>query len=882
MRSIMRASLLCVLLLAVLLHSTSATERRRQRPGLNLATPSPSSSPSPPSWTPHSIASSPAPLPLSSPLHPSHGTVNNLHLDPAVDCALRSFAIEVVTALQPSTAWANWTALTQSAFQMGQCNVTIEPQPSPTAAFASRPTPARAEQVGLNECEVEVFVDADQGEDSNDGSESTPFASLPHALTRLRTLRSPTTPACITLRGGRHYLGALAPSSPRSRDGGLHLTPADSNLILRPYGSEAVTLSGGFPLPALNWTEYTKTAAGSVMQAKIPANYPLPSTFNELYIDGVAAVRAKYPNGNPYFHGLYSDPSGYIESAASWLPRKSFPPSIPIHIADPNRNGTVFRYYDLGVEGGASVFDPPTNFWSVANPNAGGNYGVPSGLVVNSDLLPRLKGWASAPNALVHGFHSGYWGSWIFDVEAVNVTSGAIMFGAGGFQEARGSGGGGQWYISNVLAELDEPNEWYIDMPSRTLYFMPNKTMPTLLVGAQTGSVMSLIGAKSSPLKNVIIKGFTLTETSNTFMAAYEAPASGDWAIHRGGAVFIEGTENIRFEGNLITQVATNGLVISNWNNNVTVDSNEFVWLGDSAIIIVGSSALIDGVGCSDQPDNITVSRNLIHETGAYVKQSAPTFVALSRQVLIDGNVAFNVPRSAVNINDGFAGNKTISHNVFFNAVRETSDHGPINTWDRQPYLTTQGGNGASLIPHQSYIHHNALFNNYNSFYPIDHDDGSCYYLDSYNVQFYGAKKNYLGHSKIDRFELYIYPDTKDAQGPGVCIADQAPTRGSSGFDEEWTNNTCVMYNTGSVYNIWSCETTDLFTPYLADNKFYIPAGFNVSFGCNVKGQGQMLNLTAWQALGEDKGSKAYVAPEVSTIIEWGREMLLPKSRAQQ
>ena len=26
---------------------------------------------------------------------------------------------------------------------------------------------------------------------------------------------------------------------------------------------------------------------------------------------------------------------------------------------------------------------------------------------------------------------------------------------------------------------------------------------------------------------------------------------------------------------------------------------------------------------------------------------------------------------------------------------------------------------------------------------PIDHDDGSCYYIDTYNVQFYGGKKNF-------------------------------------------------------------------------------------------------------------------------------------------
>ena len=139
----------------------------------------------------------------------------------------------------------------------------------------------------------------------------------------------------------------------------------------------------------------------------------------------------------------------------------------------------------------------------------------------------------------------------------------------------------------------------------------------------------------------------------------------------------------------------------------------------------------------------------------------------------------------------------------------------------------------------------------------------------------------HAGHSKVDRFELYIYPDTKDAQGPGVCIADQAPRVGDSGWGEEWTNNTCIMYATGAVYNIWSCEVTKLFTPYLADNRFYIPQGYNVSFACDVRGEARQLNLTEWQAYGEDLGSQVFVAPGVEQIIEWGREMLLSPTAAE-
>ena len=76
-------------------------------------------------------------------------------------------------------------------------------------------------------------------------------------------------------------------------------------------------------------------------------------------------------------------------------------------------------------------------------------------------------------------FTLDYWGSWIFEIASSNSTQNTIIFGRGGFQEARGSGSGGAFYVANIFEELDSPNEWFLDKDTRTLYFMPNDTMPT-------------------------------------------------------------------------------------------------------------------------------------------------------------------------------------------------------------------------------------------------------------------------------------------------------------------------------------------------------------------------------------------------------------------
>jgi hypothetical protein len=317
-------------------------------------------------------------------------------------------------------------------------------------------------------------------------------------------------------------------------------------------------------------------------------------------------------------------------------------------------------------------------------------------------------------------------------------------------------------------------------------------------------------------------------------------------------------------------------VALIDYNYATTITLNEFVWLADSAIILVGSTNGIDGFSVATQPTNTLIQSNLIHETGIYIKQSAPVLISVSRSVSVIGNLMFNIPRAAICVNDGFYGNHTLSWNVLFNTVRETSDHGPINSWDRQPFLTDAVQPGLpSLWQHTSYIHHNTLFNNYRSVWPLDHDDGSCFYEDSYNFQVYGGKKNFLGHSKTDHHEIYVYSDVNGGDfGSNVCLGDYAPTRGSSGWNEYWVQNTCVLYQTVVPYNIWSCETSNLFVPFLASNKIYISSGTQVAFVCNVNGSSKQLTLEQWQSYGVDANTTVQTAPDVQTIIEWGREML--------
>ena len=55
---------------------------------------------------------------------PRHGKVGNPNVLLKDDCALRAFTIEMAGYIAPAFWKNNWTALSESAFQMNECNET--------------------------------------------------------------------------------------------------------------------------------------------------------------------------------------------------------------------------------------------------------------------------------------------------------------------------------------------------------------------------------------------------------------------------------------------------------------------------------------------------------------------------------------------------------------------------------------------------------------------------------------------------------------------------------------------------------------------------------------------------------------------------------------
>ena len=188
--------------------------------------------------------------------------------------------------------------------------------------------------------------------------------------------------------------------------------------------------------------------------------------------------------------------------------------------------------------------------------------------------------------------------------------------------------------------------------------------------------------------------------------------------------------------------------------------------VGDSAIASVGALEENDGFSTDQYPLDTLIQSSHFHEIGVTGKQSSALFIATSCRTSFIGNVAYNGPRAGININDGFCHGHNISQNLLFNWVRETQDHGPINTWIRAAYISKSVDGSPTVQPEWTHIESNLIMNGPsgnrdlgNLFPTIDNDDGSAYFSAARNVLIYGGVKNYLGHDKRWVDNLILFPD---------------------------------------------------------------------------------------------------------------------------
>jgi len=266
--------------------------------------------------------------------------------------------------------------------------------------------------------------------------------------------------------------------------------------------------------------------------------------------------------------------------------------------------------------------------------------------------------------------------------------------------------------------------------PNASSKFSASPQPPSLQYAAvQLDTLISMNSTMAAPIKDVTIQGLSFRDAADVTvcsrsscaaaaagasaacaatdalpplpallqMKPWAVPSGGDWGLYRGGAIFLEGVENVSVTDSLFERIDGNAIMVSGEHNasffacfvmttanstestsvgytrHVSITDNEAVWLGLSFAAGWGYTREQDGTD-GQQPRYTKLARNVscchccalarlpslalaeadarvlpfqyVHEIGIIEKQSSMWFQAKTCLSEIEDNVSFNQPRA--------------------------------------------------------------------------------------------------------------------------------------------------------------------------------------------------------------------------------------------
>jgi len=511
------------------------------------------------------------------------------------------------------------------------------------------------------------------GRDTNPGTADQPLATLQKARDCVRTLKT-TAKSSITvwLEPGTYYLGNTLVFGPD--DSGTK----DAPIVYQAKKEGTVTISGGTRLRC-DWKPYQD----GILVCDVPEAKAGKLKFSELFVNGKRQIRARYPNGD------------------SRIPQ-------PVGYAFVKNMEHVRRYKELELD-------------SVPAQNHKTRPVRPCKELEYDPANFTKKKWSHPEEAVLVclertdfnpiPFFSGQW-----RVRGVDTRRSSLLLGEGGHQQMffpymdvynPSIYPKMPFFVENVLEELDVPGEWYCDGREGKLYYMPPAGMnlaEAVVEPALLQRVVEFKGTSHHPVRNITLRGVWIAHAASTYFEPYSSAGMGDASIHRGGAVFVEGAEDIRLDRCSLEGNFGNGCFVNCHARRVKITQCRVADIGESGVCFIGKDIYRsdkrmvcpkcgfqnwwgwDELSEDDMPVDCEVSGCLIRDFGVVGKHSAGIFVANALRLRVIRNNVFNGPRACINFNNCLYGGHVIEFNDVHDGVRETADHGPLNVWGRDAY----------------------------------------------------------------------------------------------------------------------------------------------------------------------------------------------------
>ena len=448
----------------------------------------------------------------------------------------------------------------------------------------------------------------------------------------------------------------------------------------------------------------------------------------------------------------------------------------------------------------------------------------------------KTKGWKDPRGGYLHTMHKHLWGGFSYRIEGKNEDGSLIL--SGGWQNNRQMGMHDDYrYVENIREEMTEPGEWYYDETEKRVHAI-------LLDGDSDKPAEAAVNSGLFILdccENVSFENIIFERTSRTFMETKEPLLRSDWTIYRGGALTVRDSKNCSVDRCVFRDIGSNAVFVDGNCSDIIVKRSHFRDIGASGICFVGkpdsvrsplfeysetqSFSDIDltaGPRSDDYPKNCLVEDCLIEHVGITEKQATGVEISMSYGVTVRNSTICHTSRAGINISEGTFGGHRIEGCDVFDTVRETGDHGSINSWGRDRYWHLDGldDKDAGRYARLDMLAPNEIINNRfrcDHGWDIDLDDGSSWYVIENNLCLSGGIKLREGFFRTVRHNICLnntlhfhawYPDSGDIAEDNIIFGPYSTYCMPERWGKKIDGN--ILYNPSSAEARHSRRLSDL------------------------------------------------------------------------
>jgi len=275
----------------------------------------------------------------------------------------------------------------------------------------------------------------------------------------------------------------------------------------------------------------------------------------------------------------------------------------------------------------------------------------------------RPQRWVDEQDAWVHGYWFWDWSEQRHKIKSIDTEQHSIEvqppYHGYGYRK-------GQWFYGfNLLSEIDQPGEWYLDRDEGTLYLWPPSPVE------QSEAIVSVTTTiiKLEDVSHVTWKGFLLEGG-------------------RGTGIAIDNGSNVRVEGCTIRNVGGWAVHVSGGTGHSVVGCDMYQ-MGQGGIVLTGGNL------ATLEPGGHRAENNHIHHYARVTRVYRPGISLNGVGNIASHNLIHNAPHMGM----GFLGNDhTIEFNEIHSVCYESNDAGAIYTGRR---WTMRG-----TVVRYNYMHH--------------------------------------------------------------------------------------------------------------------------------------------------------------------------------